>query len=43
MAASFGTEQIITHDGDGGLGIESRPFVLIEERAALELGGWSPS
>jgi hypothetical protein len=34
----MGQVQIVRHDGHGQLEIENRPFVLMRERAQIELG-----
>ncbi len=38
MGYGTGTLQIIAYDGDGGLRIESRPFVIMVDRGWVELG-----
>ncbi|MEM7153815.1 MAG: AgmX/PglI C-terminal domain-containing protein [Myxococcota bacterium] len=38
MGHAMGTLQVITHDGAGALHIESRPFVLMNQRGVLDMG-----
>lgn len=38
MGHGAGTVQVIRHDGEGNLGFEERPFVIIQDRAYVDLG-----
>jgi tetratricopeptide (TPR) repeat protein len=38
MGYGMGTVQIVRHDGRGGLSIEPRPFVVMTDRAMVDLG-----
>ncbi|MCA9653249.1 MAG: AgmX/PglI C-terminal domain-containing protein, partial [Myxococcales bacterium] len=38
MGHAMGTLQVVVHDGAGGLRVESRPFVLMEQRGVLDMG-----
>lgn len=38
MGHGMGTLQIIEHDGNGGLRFEERPFVIMQDRAFVDLG-----
>jgi hypothetical protein len=38
MGYGMGVLQVVEHDGRGGLGVESRPFVVMADGAMLELG-----
>ncbi len=38
MGYGMGTVQVVSHDGRGGLAIEPRPFVVMTDRAAVDLG-----
>ena len=38
MGYGMGTVQVVSHDGKGGLAIEPRPFVVMTDRAAVDLG-----
>lgn len=38
MGYGMGRLQIVDHDGKGGLGIEERPFVVMVDRAFIDLG-----
>lgn len=38
MGYGMGTVQVIAHDGHGGLDVEPRPFVVMVDRAMVDLG-----
>jgi uncharacterized protein YfaP (DUF2135 family) len=38
MGYGMGTVQIVRHDGRGGLVVEPRPFVVMTDRAMVDLG-----
>jgi hypothetical protein len=38
MGYGMGTLQIVQHDGYGQLAFEDRPFLIMKDRAYLELG-----
>lgn len=38
MGYGMGTMQVIEHDGEGGLSIEPRPFVVMADDAMVSLG-----
>lgn len=38
MGYGMGTLQVVRHDGDGGLTVEPRPFVVMADNAMLDLG-----
>jgi tetratricopeptide (TPR) repeat protein len=38
LGYGMGTVQVIRHDGQGGLSVEHRPFVIMQDDAWLELG-----
>jgi hypothetical protein len=38
MGYGMGTVQVVTHDGEGGLAIEPRPFVVMTDGALVEIG-----
>ncbi|MBK6923043.1 MAG: hypothetical protein IPH07_36990 [Deltaproteobacteria bacterium] len=38
MGFGMGTLQIIEHDGRGGFGFDDRPFVIMRDRATVQLG-----
>ncbi|HEY4564589.1 MAG TPA: hypothetical protein VIJ36_16515, partial [Thermoanaerobaculia bacterium] len=38
MGYGMGTLQIVRHDGKGGLAVEPRPFVVMADRAMVDLG-----
>ncbi|HEY2292735.1 MAG TPA: VIT domain-containing protein [Thermoanaerobaculia bacterium] len=38
MGYGMGTVQIVRHDGKGGLTVEPRPFVVMADRATVDLG-----
>ncbi len=38
MGYGMGTLQIVEHDGEGGLYFEDRPFVIMKDRAMVDLG-----
>jgi hypothetical protein len=38
MGYGMGKLEIIQHDGQGGLRFEQRPFVIMEDRAFVDLG-----
>lgn len=38
MGFGMGTLQIIEHDGRGGFGFDDRPFVILRDRATVQLG-----
>jgi hypothetical protein len=38
MGYGAGKLQVITHNGEGGLSFEERPFVIMNDRASVELG-----
>lgn len=40
MGHAMGTLQVITHDGAGGLRVQSKPFVLMQQGGMLELGAF---
>jgi hypothetical protein len=40
MGYGMGTLSIIDHDGKGGLTFEERPFVVMQDRAFVELGSY---
>ena len=40
MGHAMGTLQVITHDGAGAVHIESRPFVLMQQRGVLDMGSF---
>ncbi len=42
MGFGMGELQIITHDGKGGLGFETRPFVIMNDGGRADLGMWEP-
>ncbi|HWB75754.1 MAG TPA: AgmX/PglI C-terminal domain-containing protein [Nannocystaceae bacterium] len=43
MGFGMGALQIVTHDGKGELGFETRPFVIMTDGGRVDLGAWSPS
>ena len=38
MGYGMGTVQVVTHDGDGGLAVEPRPFVVMTDGAMVDIG-----
>ena len=38
MGYGMGTVQVVTHDGEGGLAVEPRPFVVMADGAMVEVG-----
>jgi tetratricopeptide (TPR) repeat protein len=38
MGYGMGTVQVVTHDGEGGLAIEPRPFVVMTDGAMVDVG-----
>jgi hypothetical protein len=40
MGYGMGKLEIVDHDGEGGLHFEERPFVVMEDRAFVELGSY---
>ena len=42
MGTGFGQVDILEHDGAGRLRSETRPFVVMNERAAVDLGAYRP-
>jgi hypothetical protein len=38
MGYGMGVLHVVSHDGRGGMTVEARPFVVMEDRAMLELG-----
>ncbi|HVG08455.1 MAG TPA: VIT domain-containing protein [Thermoanaerobaculia bacterium] len=38
MGYGMGTVQVVTHDGEGGLTVEPRPFVVMTDRAMVDVG-----
>jgi tetratricopeptide (TPR) repeat protein len=38
MGYGMGTVQVVTHDGEGGLAVEPRPFVVMTDGAMVEIG-----
>jgi len=38
MGYGMGTVQVIAHDGEGGLTVEPRPFVVMADQAMVDLG-----
>lgn len=38
MGHAMGTLHVVVHDGSGDLRVESRPFVLMEQRGVLDMG-----
>ena len=38
MGYGMGKLQIVQHDGSGGLKFDDRPFVIMKDRAYVELG-----
>jgi uncharacterized protein YfaP (DUF2135 family) len=40
MGHAMGTVQVIAHDGTGGLRVQAKPFVLMQQGGALELGSF---
>ncbi|MEX1368308.1 MAG: AgmX/PglI C-terminal domain-containing protein, partial [Nannocystaceae bacterium] len=40
MGHAMGTLQVIVHDGAGGLTVQSRPFVLMQQRGVLDMGSF---
>ncbi len=43
MGYGMGVVHIITHDGAGTIEVEARPFVIMKDRAYVEMGRWSPT
>jgi hypothetical protein len=43
MGHAMGTMQVIAHDGAGGLRVQDRPFVLMQQGGALDLGSFETS
>jgi hypothetical protein len=42
MGVGLGTVQIVTHDGNGRISIDDRPFLLQIDRAEVDLGRYAP-
>jgi len=40
MGHAMGTLQVIAHDGSGGLRVQERPFVLMQQGGSLDLGSF---
>jgi hypothetical protein len=40
MGHAMGTLQVVAHDGAGGLRVQERPFVLMQQGGALDLGSF---
>jgi len=40
MGYGMGKLEIVDHDGEGGLTFEERPFVVMQDRAFVELGSY---
>lgn len=40
MGYGMGKLEILEHDGSGGLSFEERPFVVMRDRAYVELGSY---
>jgi hypothetical protein len=38
MGYGMGTVQVIEHDGDGGISVEPRPFVVMADDAMVDVG-----
>ncbi|HYH46522.1 MAG TPA: tetratricopeptide repeat protein, partial [Thermoanaerobaculia bacterium] len=38
MGYGMGTVQVVTHDGEGGLAVEPRPFVVMTDGAMVDIG-----
>jgi hypothetical protein len=43
MGFGMGKLQIVRHDGKGGLSFDERPFVVMQDKAHVDLGAFVPS
>jgi tetratricopeptide (TPR) repeat protein len=43
MGFGMGKLQIVRHDGKGGLSFDERPFVVMQDKAHVDLGGYVPT